>query len=492
MRKTFFAFFFSLALLSGTHNAFAAPSVSVPDGYTITTQRQLAPGLTHVQMASFSPPERVNIALLAHGSKLELRTVLSNDAIAEDGPRLERTSSMCLRIRCVVAVNGDFYAEAGQPVGGLVSGGELVRTPNNSHHQLLIQPGQPPVAETAFPWKGTLVSTDLQGLSLDGVNVDRGTGKLVLYTPAFGPSTRTNDFGVELTIDIVQPSGPLRLGRTALVRVTGIRENAGDTSIPAGGAVLSGHNERAYDLIDLWHRIQTQATSAEALLRIESTPELAESVGGTPILVRNGSRWFGDENRSFYKGRHPRTIVGWNDAGDVFLVTVDGRQSGDSVGMTLGEAASFMIGLGATDALNLDGGGSTTFVTRGAVLNRPSDRIVIRSGHEQIVREAGAGEHVLGYVERPVSVALAIVAPGDRTSGLGDPFAAGPITLPDVRTAVPSSPAVARTAGTAPAVVSPMGVELPATSHDDVAGAIALIVIALAAIVGRRRLAPAG
>jgi exopolysaccharide biosynthesis protein len=61
------------------------------------------------------------------------------------------------------------------------------------------------------------------------------------------------------------------------------------------------------------------------------------------------------------------------DEGRLLLVTVDGRHPGWSVGMTLPEAARLMRSLGARDALNLDGGGSTTMTVRGQVVNRPSD-----------------------------------------------------------------------------------------------------------------------
>jgi exopolysaccharide biosynthesis protein len=53
-------------------------------------------------------------------------------------------------------------------------------------------------------------------------------------------------------------------------------------------------------------------------------------------------------------------------------VTVDGRQS-ESVGMSLAEFAELMISLGITEGLNLDGGGSTTMVIRGSIVNSPSD-----------------------------------------------------------------------------------------------------------------------
>jgi hypothetical protein len=496
LRRSFITLLGTLVLFGFPANASAKPSneIRIPPGYSVTGTHRLTRGLTHLSLAGVDPPESVNVAVLAADNGLELRTVVSNDAIAEQGPRLERTSSMCVRIRCLVAVNADFYAAAGQPVGGVVSGGELVRSPNKVHHQLLIAPGRVPADDTAFGWKGTLVPTDLKQIDFDGVNVDRNANQLILYTPSFGSSTQTNPFGVELTLEIEQPAGSLKLSRTALVRLTGLRAAAGDTPIPAEGAVLSGHGTGAQTLLDLWTRVTTGATSAEGLLRLETTPELSESVGGTPILVRDGRRWFTEENKSFYRGRHPRTIVGWNRRGDVYLVTVDGRQPGVSAGMTLGEAAQFMIDLGATDALNLDGGGSTTFVMRGEVANRPSDRAVQRNGAVEVVRMPGAGEHVVGYVERPVSVALAIVATTTRANGLDDPFAAGPIGLPSQdgmhgRTPATTDPASSLD-GTSPAVVTPMGVGAPASTHDGAVGFAMLALTALGAVMVRRRMLP--
>jgi hypothetical protein len=73
-------------------------------------------------------------------------------------------------------------------------------------------------------------------------------------------------------------------------------------------------------------------------------------------------------------GRHPRTGIGTTADGRLLLVTVDGRRRRHSVGMTLIEFAREFERLGATWALNLDGGGSSTMVVRGKVVNRPSDR----------------------------------------------------------------------------------------------------------------------
>jgi hypothetical protein len=69
-------------------------------------------------------------------------------------------------------------------------------------------------------------------------------------------------------------------------------------------------------------------------------------------------------------GRHPRSAIGVSDR-DLYLVTCDGRRTGVDAGLTLEELADFMLALGCRDAMNLDGGGSTTHVHRGHLLNRP-------------------------------------------------------------------------------------------------------------------------
>ena len=67
----------------------------------------------------------------------------------------------------------------------------------------------------------------------------------------------------------------------------------------------------------------------------------------------------------------PRTALGYN-ADTLFLVVADGRQPKYSTGLTLYELASILIELGATEAINLDGGSSSTFVVKDAVINKPS------------------------------------------------------------------------------------------------------------------------
>lgn len=122
-----------------------------------------------------------------------------------------------------------------------------------------------------------------------------------------------------------------------------------------------------------------------ALSRVSLLPfHPLEAVGGRPVLTRDSVITDGVDTEgqaSFAKSRHPRTAVGIADDGRrLLLVVVDGRQKPYSDGMTLRELATLMLALGARDALNLDGGGSTAFVyadpdsaRRLRVANHPSD-----------------------------------------------------------------------------------------------------------------------
>lgn len=98
------------------------------------------------------------------------------------------------------------------------------------------------------------------------------------------------------------------------------------------------------------------------------------ALAGGPQLVANGEAISGLDNET----RHPRTILGWNDSDEVVtLVTIDGRQAGWSVGMSLYELAMLLLDLGCEHGINYDGGGSTTAWINGEVVNQGSD------GHER-------------------------------------------------------------------------------------------------------------
>ena len=104
---------------------------------------------------------------------------------------------------------------------------------------------------------------------------------------------------------------------------------------------------------------------------------LGTAIGGGPVIVEDGQERITWEQEVFFGSgigeittRNPRTAVGYTAEGKIILLVVDGRQF-SSVGASLIELANIMISLGAVEAINLDGGGSSTIVADGTLLNRP-------------------------------------------------------------------------------------------------------------------------
>jgi hypothetical protein len=269
----------------------------------------------------------------------------------------------------IAAVNGDFYTTdahaPGDPRDLQIFQGELVSAPAG-HACFWVDPsGQPQM---------TNVQSRLRFVLYDGVHHEIGLNELrpddkaVLYTPRMGATPRTGR-GVEY---VLEPLGrdaglPLRPETVVSTRVRSVCKT-GDSPVPEDGWILSIGPTLAA-------RLKPLVPGAVVQIQARTFPSLAgvqTAIGGGPTLVRNGKpmEWSG------ILMRHPRTAIGWNKD-SFFLVEVDGRQGGLSVGMTFPELADYMVKLGCEQAMNLDGGGSATLWVRGNVMNSPSE------GHER-------------------------------------------------------------------------------------------------------------
>jgi hypothetical protein len=134
----------------------------------------------------------------------------------------------------------------------------------------------------------------------------------------------------------------------------------------------------------LFDRVTTEDAAGGATrfrTRLGSSPKewarARYAVSGAGLLVFDGRdlNELAEEGLSagFDTARHPRTLIGVDAGGAIWLVTVDGRQPALSLGMTFAELQALSHRLGLRSALNLDGGGSTTMVVHGNVVNHPSD-----------------------------------------------------------------------------------------------------------------------
>lgn len=130
------------------------------------------------------------------------------------------------------------------------------------------------------------------------------------------------------------------------------------------------------------------------VIRDKSVPtdDVKEAVGVWSIIVKDGINQLG-AGSGYTKDSEPRTCLGIKADGSVVLLVVDGRQAPTSTGVSWAETADFLISLGCVTAGELDGGGSTTFVSQ----HEGSEELVLRNSPSD------------GF-ERPVSSALMVVS----------------------------------------------------------------------------------
>lgn len=341
----------------------------------------IAPGVVHETWALPGSSAQVHLARVDPGPSARLRVVQASDRVA--GPR-ETTSAMCRRTRgCQVALNGDFFTAAG-PVGGVVRDGRLLRSPRPGHGQLSLEPLR---ATTQGPtgWTGTVRSADGDLLRLDGVNVPLSQGGTVLYTADYGAATPPCSC-TELIL--AEADGQLgQLGHSVAVTLDG--RGTGATPLARGRAVLVGEGAARPRLLAL-----ADQPEGRLVVELAVAQPMRHSVGTHPVVLREGRRLPLDAADPMLTSSHPRSLVGWNASGTVWLVAFDGRRPGGS-GPTAAQAVDFLLRLGVTDAVMLDGGGSTTLATPEGPLNVPSD------GSERAVSNA------LVVVHTPVATAHA-------------------------------------------------------------------------------------
>jgi hypothetical protein len=312
--------------------------------------------------------------------QVELRV---NHAL-DEGVGLETTSSIAARYGAIAAVNAGFFRTAGtyrgEPTGVLMVDGKLISEPLDGHAAFgLIKSsiGQK-IIFGHLKFSG-YVKTDRSRRAISGLNRPRGSDELVVYTPEFHRSTLTTPDGVEAIVR-----------GTTIVRV---KQGAGSSLIPADGFVVSAAgtardwvmaNVRAGSRV----RLDLSLEPAETQTR-DAWKQASFVVGGGPQLIKAGkvNITFDDEKIAprFVSDRHPRTAIGRLKDNRVLIATVDGRQPGVSVGMALPELAELVLELGALEAINLDGGGSTTMVVNGKLVNVPSDQTGERAVSDAIL-----------------------------------------------------------------------------------------------------------
>lgn len=289
----------------------------------------------------------------------------------------ERTSIIAKRGGAAAAVNGTYFGKVGEPLGILMIDGDLISSPIYDRTAFVVPESGKPFIDNILVNTYFLTRGEIK-VDVSGINEKRTSGgDIILFTPRYGKKTGEKD-AIEVAV----------IG-DKVVNVGG--ENS---EIPSNGFVISA--SKRYE--ELFRKAISSGDRLEP--KVELIPysaadpsALRHVVGGGPRLVKGGRAYVSKNEEKFKRDialtRAARTAIGLKADGKLILVAVDKTSRiknvdgiTESDGMTLEELSEVLLAFGARDAMNLDGGGSSTMVLGGEIVNTPAN------GHEIAVSNA--------------------------------------------------------------------------------------------------------
>ncbi len=349
--------------------------IVLPGEENIRRERLVGEGVKHIFEFHQDGPYLINVLTVdLTQPTIHLEAEKGKDALFQ-GEKVEEMAAREIYEghRVIAAVNADFYKGNFRPVGLFVDEGMIFTEPHPNRAAFLVDRNGEPYIHTVS--MSTVVKTASGEISVDAINpTEHSPDTVELYTPPFGSSTGTDADRTEVEMEMLGkefiPNMPCQ------ARIVAVRENQGNSPLAPGRLVLSGSGTGKTI-------IEQYCVPGDVVTLLASIPQVpgpvVMAVGGTPRLLSNGKVDINIEeeriNRNFATDKHPRTAVGFDKAKTtLYLVAVDGRQPLVSIGINLYSLAEYLRELGADEAINLDGGGSTTMWIRGEVTNKPSDR----------------------------------------------------------------------------------------------------------------------
>lgn len=342
--------------------------------------RTLKEGIEYAEVTKEISGKSVNMNIL----RLDLKKIRLDVHHAKDAAiGTEKTSSIATRHGAFAAINAGFFRLdksefAGDPAGILQIDGELLSESEKDRAALAIYNGRKRTKvyfglANSHAWVS--ISPNFSSLTVDGINREPKADEAILFTKEFGklPISSQN------VLKIILSRCRFTCGRAK------ISEDKEATSVPTDGYVFALYGKSAVLLTDDLKKKLTDDFLSVIVSNIskfvgkkERRIEEADDItNGVSLLVRNRKiqlTWEQEKtNKAFVETRHPRTAVAKLKDGKFLMITVDGRSEA-SGGIGLQDLAEYMLSLGAVDAMNLDGGGSTTMFVDGKVVNKPSDK----------------------------------------------------------------------------------------------------------------------
>ncbi len=355
--------------------------------------RTLKDGVEYAEVTKEISGKSVNMNLL----RLDLKKVRLDVHHAMDAAiGTEKTSSIATRHGAFAAINAGFFrldnsTFAGDAAGLMMIDGQLVSESVNNRValQILNLKKRSEVSIGRFdinPWVGSFDSRFQ--VKLSGINREMKDGELVLYSSFFGPATLSTLPGTDIILSKCKRKKYYKKETLAVCESIEIHANTRNTAIPKDGYVISTGPKDFKDKTLLLNELKlfglVNKKKRTVYIRSEDAKTMSNAfdpeediVAGVPQLIKNGKvdvTWEQEKTtKAFVETRHPRTAVAKLKDGKFLMITVDGRSEA-SGGIGLQDLAEYLLSLGAVDAMNLDGGGSTTMFVDGKVVNKPSDK----------------------------------------------------------------------------------------------------------------------
>lgn len=323
--------------------------------YEEKKEEYIATGVKHEQLLRFTDKGWLNVHVMRiHlGDEFTSLEVLFNQNGLGNKAKLSELANQNSRI--VGAINGDFFNTKGSAtLGPMVKNGELISTPFYIPNQMAVfhqtKEGMPAVGYWEHPLVQLTNKRSRTVLPIGSVNKESDYGNTaILFTPIWGEKTPPLSPSLSGAVEMV-------IENNAVKEILNAKDG---TVIPKNGSVVFATGSFAALMQNSF------AVGDELELTMATNPDfraLSLAMGGGAILVKDGAipPVFSHE----IKGNHPRTSIGISkDNKEVLFVTIDGR-SASYTGVTQRELAEIMISLGAHQAINLDGGGSTEMILR--------------------------------------------------------------------------------------------------------------------------------
>ncbi len=275
----------------------------------------------------------------------------------------------------LAGVNADFFSfETGVPMSNIISEGKIITKTGSPQYGIGILENN-----NAFMSKFTLYSimtkSDGTKMHIHMINKYRQPYAAYLLTNDFSAETRNKTKGYDVVLGSV--SGEMKLGKSITATVESISENSKSISIPKNKMILTVDSKAPAEYLNPIKSLKVgeKITISFSVDGDERWKKVKLGLGATgDVLIENNQKKSG-----FTAGANPRTAIGIRNDGSILLYTIDGRQKGYSYGVQLKTLASRLKELGCVDAINLDGGGSTSYIIQfpgeniTKLINKPSD-----------------------------------------------------------------------------------------------------------------------